>query len=315
VETMPATGEPATASVPVMTFIPETIMGTTIKPEAIALGSLTTSLQQLVESMQLSSDQTLAKPVSDLVATLQRLVGGLLTGLLGSDKAPSLADTPSIVTTLKDVADKLERVAEALLLGNGAGHSPGDTPSLITSLKDTADKLQRLVGGLLTGLLGSDKAPSSPVDTPSLPAALETLAGGLQRLIEGLQQYAHFGAIGNLAQQQLDSFFIGVGSSNYPVLTGTGTDFGVTEMVSTTIQETPVKDLPNPSNDPLSSFFLGGAGFSFSGSGQAHDVLPLLFLGVLAMFAIFIRGGRFSWPSYQLFKPTSALRLVPEHPG
>jgi hypothetical protein len=134
-------------------------------------------------------------------------------------------------------------------------------------------------------------------------------------LIEGLQQYAHFGEIGNLAQQQLDSFFIGVGSSNYPVLAGTGTEVGVTEMVSTTIQETPVKDLPNPSNDPLSSFFLGGAGSSFSGNGQVHDVLPLLFLGVLAMFAIFIRGGRFSWPSYQLFKPTSALRLVPEHPG
>jgi len=66
---------------------------------------------------------------------------------------------------------------------------------------------------------------------------------------------------------------------------------------------------PVPSQAPPVSTSLSAAGALGSGADS------VLFAGILASFSILLIGGRASWPSYELFKPTSALRFAIEHPG
>jgi hypothetical protein len=66
---------------------------------------------------------------------------------------------------------------------------------------------------------------------------------------------------------------------------------------------------PVPPQAPPVSTSLSAGGALGSGADS------VLFAGILASFLILLIGGRASWPSYELFKPTSALRLAIERPG
>jgi hypothetical protein len=66
--------------------------------------------------------------------------------------------------------------------------------------------------------------------------------------------------------------------------------------------------VPSPT-PPVSSSLAGSGGTLVSGDA------PVLLLGVLASLAILMLGGRFSWPSYPILKPLSAIQLAIERPG
>jgi hypothetical protein len=181
-----------------------------------------------------------------------------------------------------------------------------DSPSeLVTSLADQAsglvDKLLQLMGGLLGG---GGEAPS-PASVPSTPTVvLESFAAKLLLLVDELQHsYLHSypWQINHLSEKVGGSIISGV-----PPPTSADT-LVVMKGAAPAPSQTP---LPVPSERHTAGVSPSGSSGSLGNAGT-----PVLLLGVLSLFAIPLWRGRFSWPSWQLLRPDSALSLVAERPG
>ena len=222
----------------------------------------------------------------------------LPSALLGNElvAVEPMAALPSLVTKLVDE-----------LLGGVPGK---DVPEQVSGV---VAKLKELVDGLLGGLLGEGEAPN-PADAPSSPAALEILATALVRLMDVLQ-HSFFEQASNsffvqtsTLPEQINSALVGIPSPTYFSFFEAEGSPTPTEEIPTPVP-TPVQAPPIPSQTPPVGSSLAGSGTL--GSGDA----PVLLAGVLASLAILMLGGRFSWPSYALLKPLSAVRLPIERPG
>jgi hypothetical protein len=175
-------------------------------------------------------------------------------------------------------------------------------------------KLKELVDGLLGGLLDGGETPN-PGNMPTSPAALQNLATALMRLVEVLHHSffeqasnSSFGQVSNLPEQ-INSSLVDIPP---PISFSSFSAEGIpttTEQNQMPVHQTPVQ-APVPSPTPPVSSYLAGSGTLASG-----DAPVLLLLGALASLAILMLGGRFSWPSYAILKPLSAIQLAIERPG
>jgi hypothetical protein len=267
-----------------------------VEPMA-AMATLNSLVTKLADELRAgTAGQDVSEQLSGVVAKLKELVDGLQGGPPGQDVSEQLS---GVVAKLKELVDGL--------LGGAAGQ---DVPE---QLSGVVAKLKELVDGLLGGLLGEGETPN-PADASASPAALEILATALVRLMDVLQ-HSFFEQASNsffvqssTLPEQINSALVGIPSPTYFSFFEAEGSPTPTEEIPTPVP-TPVQAPPIPSQTPPVSSSLAGSGTL--GSGDA----PVLLAGVLASLAILMLGGRFSWPSYALLKPLSAVRLPIERPG
>jgi len=265
-----------------------------------------------------------------VVAKLKELVDGLLDGTAGQDMAQQVGD---IVDALKDLVNgllgggaagqdmseqvsglvaKLKELVDGLLGGGGAGQDMAEQVSGLVA------KLKELVDGLLGGLLDGGETPN-PGNMPTSPAILENLVTALMRLLDvlhhsffGQASDSSFGQVSNLPEQ-INSALVDIPPPiSFSAFSAEGiptpTEQTPTEQNQMPVHQTPVQ-APVPSPTPPVSSYLAGSGTLVGGDA------PVLLLGALASLAILMLGGRFSWPSYAILKPLSAIQLAIERPG
>jgi hypothetical protein len=250
-----------------------------------------------VEPTPVLSQPALVEQVGDIVDALKDLMDGLLSGAAGQD----------IVDQVDDLVDALKDLVYGLL-GGAAGQ---DMPEQVSGL---VAKLKELVDGLLGGLLDGGETPN-PGNMPTSPAILENLATALMRLLDvlhhsffGQASDSSFGQVSNLPEQ-INSALVDIPP---PISFSAFSAEGIptpTEQTPTEQNQMPVHQTPVPSSTPPVSSYLAGSGTLVGGDA------PVLLLGALASLAILMLGGRFSWPSYAILKPLSAIQLAIERPG
>jgi hypothetical protein len=177
------------------------------------------------------------------------------------------------------LVDTLVQLLGGLFGGQGEAPTPMDASSAPTALKSSVTELL----GLLNQLMGSPSEMAT-----SISKQVNDLVDTLVQLLGGL-----FGGQGETPTP--------TGALSVPAL-----NYLPDQAPSPVPSQAPS---PVPSQAPPVSTSLSAAGAL--GSGADH----VLFAGILASFSILLIGGRASWPSYELFKPTSALRLAIERPG
>jgi hypothetical protein len=202
--------------------------------------------------------------------------------------------------------------------------SSSEMPTSISEKK--ANDLVGTLVQLMDGLLGGQGEASVPTDALSVPAALQNSVTELSGLIATLMDSSSEMAtsisekasdlVGTLVQL-MDGLLGGQGEA--PILTDAlSVPAALNALPSQAPSPVPSQapspvpfqaPSPVPSQAPPVSTSLSAAGAMQSG------VDSVLFAGILASFSILLIGGRVSWPSYELFKPTSALRLAIERPG
>src|SRR5215217_4420002 len=217
------------------------------------------------------------------------------------EPSPVLSE-PALVEQVGELVDALRELVDGLL-GGAAGQE--DMAEQVSGL---VAKLKELVDGLLGGLLDGGETPN-PGNMPTSPATLENLATALMRLVEvlhhsffGQASNSSFGQVSNLPEQ-INSALVDIPPPiSFSAFSAEGSP------TPTERNQMPVQ-APVPSPTPPVSSYLGGSGTLVSGDA------PVLLLGVLASLAILMLGGRFSWPSYAILKPLSAIQLAIERPG
>jgi len=270
---------------------------------------LAVALKKLVDGLHsgdTEQDQDLSEQLSGVVAKLKELVDGLLGG--GTQQDQDLSEQLSgVVAKLKELVDGL--------LGGGTQQDQ----DLSEQLSGVIAKLKELVDGLLDGLLDGGETPN-PGNMSTSTAALQNLATALMRLVEVLHHSffeqasnSSFGQVSNLPEQ-INSALVDI---QPPISFSSFSAEGIptpTEQTPTEQNQMPVHQMPVqapvPSPTPPVSSYLAGSGTLASG-----DAPVLLLLGALASLAILMLGGRFSWPSYAILKPLSAVQLPIERPG
>jgi hypothetical protein len=200
------------------------------------------------------------------------------------------------------VVAKLKELMDGLLDGTAGQDMAQQVGDLVVA------KLKELVDGLLDGLLGGGETPD-PGNMPTSPATLENLATALMRLVEVLQ-HSFIGQVSNSSFGQLSNLPEQISSALVDIQSPISFNSFSAEGIPTPTErnQMPVQ-APVPSPTPPASSYLAGPGTLVSGDA------PVLLLGVLASFAILMLGSRFSWPSYALLKPLSAVQLAIERPG
>jgi hypothetical protein len=299
---------------PVVPLSPEPILGTSL-PEPTTLQSI--PVHQSPVLVEPITPEGVAVPPADpiLDASAAPVLGPIVE--TGSDRAafgPMLGQVteldvqpaPSLAVSESQAPDQggamigLVRTTEVLLESRlEQDAAEGSSGSVAGQISVLAEGLVRLV----SGLPGADAA--------SAPAALKVLAAGLLQLVDGIlggEGEAPSLTIAPHVRAALES----VAGELTRLLEG---------LLGGTSSPVPVENTPNaPAAPPAPSPVIPGApsyaGTSFGGaSGSSGGAFFVLLLGVSAMFSLLLRDGKFSWPSRELLKPSSALRPSLERPG
>jgi hypothetical protein len=181
------------------------------------------------------------------------------------------------------------RSLDGFLLEEDKAPTPTAALSAATAVEGLKDLAKGLASGmmqLVKGLLGGTDAEGqhhSYYGQPFAPTALEGLKDVAKGLADGVVQLVNslLGGPGNEGQHN--------SHDEQPFA--------------------PVAPTPAPPGAPPAS------GTSLNGASGTSGSALLMLLGVIALFTLLLRSGKFSWPPHEFIKPASALRPAIERPG